>query len=122
MNYYVDGSGWNGKESKWCVYPEGNGKEPQIFVSNQKYTNNEAEYQGLIQALSYVKKNNTSKIIIYSDSQLIVNQVNGTYMVREARLKTFHSQATNLIKYRNVELRWIPREQNKAGVYIERYG
>jgi ribonuclease HI len=55
-------------------------------------SNNVAEYTALIEALQYAKsvipKHNIKSIHIYSDSQLMVNQMNGLYKVKDANLGT----------------------------------
>lgn len=115
MTIYVDGSGWDGRESKWCVQI---GRQlPVITISTVKYTSNEAEYMALITALQDERAKNAE---ILSDSQLIVNQVNGAFRVKEQRLRAFHQQATNLIEKRGATLRWISREVNAAGKALER--
>ena len=50
-------------------------------------TNNQAEYAGLIAALTWVAANQPdSTVDIYMDSLLIVNQVKGLYKVKNAEL------------------------------------
>ncbi len=55
-------------------------------------TNNEAEYQALIRALDISKKLNIYKINIFSDSELLVKQINLEYKVKNERLKKLHSE------------------------------
>ncbi|MBI4004938.1 ribonuclease HI family protein [Candidatus Roizmanbacteria bacterium] len=54
-------------------------------------TNNVAEYTALIEALSATKdilsQKPASNIQVFSDSQLMVNQINGLYKVKEASLR-----------------------------------
>ena len=42
-------------------------------------SNNEAEYEALIAGLRLAKEMGLEQVKIYSDSQLVVNQVNGDY-------------------------------------------
>ena len=83
-------------------------------------TNNEAEYTALVRALELVLKSSKiqatgyKKIEVFSDSRLMVNQVNGIFKVKEARLREF------IFKIRALEVeiglpisyKDIPREQN----------
>jgi ribonuclease HI len=76
-------------------------------------TNNEAEYYALLRALTLIPKN--EKTIIYSDSKLVVNQVNNAWKIKDKKLFDLKQAAQNLIKQFKypVELIWIPREMNK---------
>jgi ribonuclease HI len=75
-------------------------------------TNNEAEYYGLLRALTLVPK--TAEVHIYSDSKLVVNQVNGRWKTKEVRLNKLKEKAQELLKqFTDVSLKWLPREKNK---------
>ncbi len=78
-------------------------------------TNNRAEYLALIYALIYVRHLN-DKIIIKSDSQLLVSQMNGDYKVKSASILLLFQKATSLLQkcQDRVRIIQIPREQNLA--------
>ena len=83
-------------------------------------TNNEAEYQAAIFALKKIKqligKENSEKteIEIKSDSELLVNQLNGRYKVREKNLAPFFIEIWNLKQdFGKVDFVQIRREENK---------
>ena len=79
-------------------------------------TNNEAEYMGLIGALTWISENkkNVEKICIYSDSQLVVRQVQGIYKMKAPHLKPLLASVHSLISEINlpIEFQSVPREQN----------
>ncbi len=78
-------------------------------------TNNVAEYRGLLACLETVRQFNVETLTIYSDSQLMVNQVNGIYRVKNPGLKDLHSQvleALHASEY-HFSIHHVPREQNK---------
>lgn len=84
-------------------------------------TNNQAEYRALeaacILMLTKLQTNwLPSSIEIYSDSQLIVNQVNGAYKVND-KLTPFYATASvayqTLSKKVPLSLLWVNREKNK---------
>jgi probable phosphoglycerate mutase len=78
-------------------------------------TNNVAEYSGLIVAVKYAKDLGCTNIKIHSDSQLVVNQVNGGWKVKSGDLRPLVSEARNLlVRFFPMawELVWIPREKN----------
>lgn len=83
-------------------------------------TNNVAEYTALIKALEKLKKLITdyrfliTSINVYSDSRLLVNQINGYFKVKSAVIREFIMKIRVLegeigfpIAYKN-----IPREKN----------
>ena len=50
------------------------------------HTNNQAEYKALIKALQFILEE-AEEITCYLDSELVVKQLNGTYSVRNAKLR-----------------------------------
>jgi len=79
-------------------------------------TNNEAEYYALISALTFLvnEKPVTDKIIFYSDSQLMVRQVQGIYKMKAQNLKPLLSQVHDLLSQLTLpyEFQSIRRELN----------
>ena len=77
-------------------------------------TNNFAEYSALISALKASVKYHPEKIEVYSDSQLLVRQLNGQYSVKSESLLPLYKEAKRLISsLGNVIISYIPREKNK---------
>jgi ribonuclease HI len=98
----------------------------KIFQFNQSIgiaTNNEAEYQALIYALEEIKKQKekwvndfkVEKIDFYSDSRLLVNQVNGFFKVKNGKIKDYILKIRMLEQEINLPIFYhlIPREKNK---------
>jgi len=76
-------------------------------------TNNEAEYLGLIGALTWIGENKIeSEIEINSDSQLLVRQMQGKYKVKAENLKKLWLIAQNLSKNKKIIYKEIRREHN----------
>ena len=83
-------------------------------------TNNEAEYRAVIFALKKVKqligkeKSKNSKIEIKSDSELLINQLNGQYKIKEKNLVPLFIEIWNLKQdFADTEFVQVPREKNK---------
>lgn len=77
-------------------------------------TNNIAEYRALLEALNEAERLGARDLTILSDSQLLVNQINGTYKVRDPGIFTLWSQAKRkLIKFEKYRVLHIARNQNK---------
>jgi acyl dehydratase/ribonuclease HI len=77
-------------------------------------TNNVAEYYALIAALDYAVASGIRRLRVYSDSQLIVNQIKGLYKVKHQDLRPLHErakkQAAGLEAF---TIQYVPREQNR---------
>jgi ribonuclease HI len=77
-------------------------------------TNNQAEYTALIRALEHAERlGTTHRLLIHSDSELLVKQMNGEYRVKDEGLRPLYEQVKRLIShFPSVTLRHVPRTQN----------
>lgn len=81
-------------------------------------TNNQAEYRAVIEALEWVKSNTADKsdleIECFLDSQLVVEQLNQRYKLKNEGLKPLFWQIRDLIMALGgkVNFKYVPREQN----------
>jgi ribonuclease HI len=76
-------------------------------------SNNQAEYQALYRGLSQAKKMQASSIQCYLDSQLVVEQVNGRFKVKDAGLREWWSKVQELLKsFEAWQVAYVPRAQN----------
>jgi len=77
-------------------------------------TNNIAEYTSLVKALEAAKKIGTEQLVIFSDSELLVRQINGQYKVKSEQIRPLFRQAVNLLgEFKNWRVRHITREKNE---------
>jgi len=117
LRLHVDGaSRGNPGESGFGVHvttPEG--KElASLYGYLGRASNNVAEYQALIHALRYAAKRGASKLRIYSDSELVVRQINGAYKVKHPDMIPLHREATALLRqFEGARLTHVRREQNR---------
>jgi ribonuclease HI len=114
LRWYVDGAGWNGSKSRYVI-----ANEREVFPIVEfptPFTNNEMEYEAMIRALEEAGEGDE----IYCDSQLIVNQMSGRYKVKAANLRPYWSETKELRDKKNIKITWIRREENKAGMILER--
>jgi ribonuclease H / adenosylcobalamin/alpha-ribazole phosphatase len=76
-------------------------------------TNNVAEYSGLLAALDWCADHDASKVLVRSDSLLLVQQMRGVYKVKNEGLKPLHGRA-RLLAHRigRVTFEHVPRELN----------
>lgn len=83
-----------------------------------KATNNEAEYQGLIEALRWLNNSQVkaNQFNFYLDSNLVVKQMQGKFKVKANNLKPLWQEAKKLAQNLSGEINYqhIPREKNAA--------
>jgi ribonuclease HI len=77
-------------------------------------TNNIAEYTGIIRALEHAQKLGGRRLILQSDSELIIKQLSGAYKVKHPGLLPLYREADTLRRsFEQVTLRHVRRELNK---------
>ena len=59
-------------------------------------TNNEAEYEALLEGMSMIQKLGKKAVNMFSDSRLVVGQVNGELEARDERMQGYLSQVKHL--------------------------
>ncbi|MGE3274598.1 MAG: ribonuclease HI family protein [Vicinamibacterales bacterium] len=86
-------------------------------------TNNVAEYNGLLAALEWAADRGHTRVHIKADSQLLVEQMNGNYRVKNEGLVPLYRTATQLVaRIGNVTFEHIPREQNQEADRLSNLG
>ncbi|KAL2512732.1 Uncharacterized protein Adt_18332 [Abeliophyllum distichum] len=73
-----------------------------------------AEYEALITGLRFAKGMGILKLLVYSDSQLVVNQINKSYQAKDKRMEE------ELKSFVTVEVKQIPRKQNSLANTLAR--
>jgi ribonuclease HI len=77
-------------------------------------TNNQAEYQGLLQALRYLIKNEIYEAKFFADSELMVKQVLKLYKVKDVEIQKIYNELIKEVsKFKSFEITHIRREKNK---------
>jgi ribonuclease HI len=79
-----------------------------------KTTNNIAEYTALLVLLKRVKDLECTKLVVHSDSELMVRQIHGQYKVKDTNIRKYYQKVAGLLDEMpfEFELKHIPREQN----------
>lgn len=76
-------------------------------------TNNVAEYRALILGLKGALAQGFGHLDVYLDSELLANQINGIYKVKNESLKILMKEIRHLISlFKSVHVRHVPRCHN----------
>jgi ribonuclease HI len=87
-------------------------KSSGVLPANPKNSSNVGEYLAVGKALAWANQNSVRELEILSDSQLMINQVLGTYACKTPHLQAMLARVKELCASAGVNFRWIPREQN----------
>ena len=91
-------------------------------------TNNVAEYRALLMALDEAARHGAQPVTVYSDSELLVRQLNGEYKVKAAHLRPLHLEARRRLRaFPTARILHVTREGNRradllANLAIDRHG
>lgn len=77
-------------------------------------TNNVAEYQALLHALRFALDKGARSVEVFSDSELLVRQLEGRYRVKHPGLVPLHREAQSLLaRFDARRVAHVRREQNR---------
>jgi len=77
-------------------------------------TNNVAEYRALLLGLARAQTLGATEVEVVNDSELIARQVDGTYKVKHAGLKSLHAQARAALRsFERWSIRTVGRADNE---------
>lgn len=97
------------QSARICVH---DGTQPILDEPIGSYTSNEAELLAVKRAFGLVE----APAVVISDSQLAVNLINRRWKAHKDNLKEL---LKNIEVPQDVTLRWVARDLNKAGQYLE---
>lgn len=113
---YVDGAARGNPGPAGIGVVIKNDTETLLEVSDYigKTTNNVAEYMALIRGLEEALDMGNKSIEVYSDSELVVKQINGEYKVKNEGLLPLYLHLKSLIKkFNHFSISHNVREENK---------
>ena len=117
LQLHIDGaSRGNPGEAGYGVFvTDASGAEvASLYGYLGRATNNVAEYQALLQALRFAEQSGATRVRIFSDSELVVRQVNGQYKVKHPDMLALHGEARALLRrFREAQVAHVRREQNR---------
>jgi len=92
--------------------PEGDKIECMVHLDFPT-TNIEAEYEALVVGLDLAKAAGVASVVLYCDSQVITNQVNGDYECKGNRMKKYLEQVRRRVDDLHAKIVQIPRGDNE---------
>jgi ribonuclease HI len=96
------------------VIIETDGETHEIAGFLGRTTNNVAEYAGLVAALTFAERQGLDNLTLFSDSQLLVRQLNGAYKVKAPHLVPIFLKVLKLRRsITRCDIQHLPREQNR---------
>jgi ribonuclease H / adenosylcobalamin/alpha-ribazole phosphatase len=76
-------------------------------------TNNVAEYTAAIRGLERARELGATRVLLRSDSRLLIEQLAGRWKVKNATLQVLHHEARSLVKgFEEVRFEHVRRERN----------
>ncbi|KAL2246198.1 UNVERIFIED_CONTAM: Gag-Pol polyprotein [Sesamum indicum] len=101
-----------------------NGAKVEVAVRlNFPATNNEAEYEALIQGLQTALDGGIRQVDGYTDSQLVAMQVQGTYETRKWSMTQYLARVKEMMKkFDRCTISQIPRDENMQADALSRFG
>ncbi|XP_061339765.1 uncharacterized protein LOC133286378 [Gastrolobium bilobum] len=117
-------------EDDWTIFVDGSsnlkGSGARIIVESPqgvtvkhsihfgfKASNNQAKYEAILDGLTMAKDLGATRVILKSDSQLVVVQVQGTYQENEVLMAKYLDKVRLLlVDFESFEIEHIPREKN----------
>lgn len=97
------------------------GQTIEISFAGGQGDNNQAEYLALIAVLEAVVRFQPEQLVVYGDSQVVINAVMTAGGVGTYDLQSHCEQAKLLVsQLKAVNLTWIPREKNSAADALSR--
>lgn len=74
-------------------------------------TNNSAEYHAVIESLKAASRYTRGRVVVFSDSELVVRQINGTYRIRKDHLAVLYREVQEAAShFEGVEFKNVPRD------------
>jgi ribonuclease HI len=117
LTIHTDGASRGNPGAAAFAYVISRDEEPLIEEAGclGEMTNNQAEYTALVKALEHALELGANhRLIIHSDSELLVKQMNGEYQVKNPDLRPLYEQAKKLARSFDgpVTIRHVRRGQN----------
>jgi len=111
---HIDGGshGNPGPSGIGVILEDSDGKRVKIAKWIGVQDNNVAEYVALLEALQCAISLKATSLHVYSDSQVMVRQMNGEYACQSSRLYSLNWTCRKLARSLNFRITYISRDEN----------
>lgn len=120
VHIYTDGGSRGNPGPGASAFIARSGEPRRTIAERSRYvgrcTNNEAEYSALILGLEWANSRGFTRLELHSDSELMVNQINGSYKVRSPRIKPLFDKVVSLLKEKD----WSIKHHRRDHPWISR--
>jgi len=115
LNIYTDGGarGNPGPAGIGAVFKLGEETVAHYKDYIGETTNNQAEYMAVVLAVSKLSEHSYNQVNFFLDSQLVVNQMNGLYKIKNEDLKPLYRQIKDNLIFEKYTFNYISREKNQ---------
>ncbi|XP_073304191.1 uncharacterized protein [Primulina huaijiensis] len=112
---YVDGSSSKEGSGVGVVLISPVGEEVKLAVRlDFRASNNEAEYEAVLAGLRAARNVGATRVLIFSDSQLVAQQMKGMYDVKDEKLIEDAQEVDRVReKFAEITFEQIPRKENE---------
>ncbi|XP_070034842.1 uncharacterized protein [Nicotiana tomentosiformis] len=112
---YFDGVAHRGGACVGVVFVTSQGEVlPYSFMLTLLYSNNVVEYQALILGLEMAVKMKWLQLQVFGDSQLVINQLLGSYKVKKPELRPYYNYAKTLMGASYYLPKWVVSPPNEG--------
>lgn len=81
----------------------------------------ESEYSGVIAGLAACQRLGVTEVVLRSDAQLIVMQINGTWACRAENLRPYLEEVWEMAdEFKSFQIEWVPRRLNQTADEVGR--
>jgi ribonuclease HI len=114
VGLYFDGSICSKGQGDECVVVSPSGVYIDLSIRLEfAYTNNQAEYDSLLQGLEFLRDLGERDVDVFGDSNLIVQQIRGDSQCLDEVLNSYQDKCLDIIKlFDTFSIKHIPREEN----------
>ncbi|KAL2247277.1 UNVERIFIED_CONTAM: Retrovirus-related Pol polyprotein from transposon opus [Sesamum indicum] len=110
---HVDGSSNASNGGAGILIQGSKGVEIEIAAKLSSSTTNEAEYEALIMGLELAYEAGARALEVYTDSQLVAMQIEGSYETKEKTMMMYRNRAKSLMqRFTTCSIQQIPMSEN----------
>ena len=107
----------------FIIYDSDGSVQLKFSANVGKKTNNEAEYLAVIEGLLKCSELGIKNLNVFSDSELVIKQLNGLYKVKNERLKILNLEVRKIVSsFESISFKHVRRELNEEADALSKEG